>query len=145
MKRRQNFFPSSFTLCVFTKKTICSQKDDKTFFFFQPFRSVQDIRLTIRFARGYNKTFLLCFPPFGVARINKCDTQGKVTQRNKGKEITTHRYKLGLPLWPRSSKREILTVIVKRRRHLLKCSNDEKSELRMAAIFAPALSASVSS
>jgi hypothetical protein len=32
------------------------------------------------------RRLFLCIPPFGVARIINCDTQGKVTRENKGKE-----------------------------------------------------------
>ncbi len=34
---------------------------------------------------------IICFPPFGVARVNNCDTQGKVTRERREKK-GTHTY-----------------------------------------------------
>jgi hypothetical protein len=45
-------------------------------------------------------------PPFGVAQINNCDTQGKVTQKANVKKLGTHNISIGLPLWQRLKKIE---------------------------------------
>ena len=70
------------------------------------------------------KTICYCFPPFGVAWGSKCDTQGKVTQRNKGKWNKTH-----------NTNRDAFMAKLKerKRRHLLLYISYEKIEKKIEA------------